>query len=270
MNQQDESSSINAMGLAQLTPEGNTSTSAEFYGKSSVASFVNHIQDRLQPPMNPSQAYNSATTARHPPGRLVAGSLQAGFLDRSSSAIEDSHLPPRALADQLLQLYYTRVHCLYPYLHWPTIMQAYRRLWMSDAEVRNSCQLTGYGLGGPQCSASVFYSSLNVIFALATQFLPKPAQERAERARPFSRRARNLLRLDYLDRGDLALVQALLILAHYLQCTKLPTRCWSVAGVAYRMAQGLGLHLESGNRHVPPLEAEIRRRVWHGCVCLDT
>ena len=185
--------------------------------------------------------------------------------------MDDYHLPPRHMADQLLDLYRRRVQCLYPYLHWPTLMRAYRRLWMSDAELKASPPLTGVGLGGPDCSATVFYCSLNVIFALATQLSAHPPQERKERARPFARRARHLLRIDCLDHGDLALVQALLMMAHYLQSTNLPARCWNVAGVAYRMAQGLGLHLEvaRGDRSMPVLTREMRKRVWYGCVCLD-
>jgi len=78
------------------------------------------------------------------------------------------------------------------------------------------------------------------------------------------------MHLDFLDKADLSLVQALLILARYLQNTRLSTRCWNVVGIALRMAQGLGLHLEKDGDTTSPLEKEMRRRVWHSCTCLDT
>ncbi|VUC27461.1 unnamed protein product [Clonostachys rosea] len=149
-------------------------------------------------------------------------------------------------------------------------MEAYNRLWLSDADVKSMPQLTGIGLGGPTCTIPVFYCAINAAFALATHFTDAPANERKERAAPFVRRSRHLMRLDFLDHGDLSTIQALLILARYLQNTGLSTRFWNVVGTAHRMAQGLGLHLEIDRGTASELETDIRRRVWYSCVCLET
>ncbi|KAH8896525.1 hypothetical protein GQ53DRAFT_640184 [Thozetella sp. PMI_491] len=186
------------------------------------------------------------------------------------SNLDDCHLPPRHVADGLLDLYRERVQSIYPFLHWPTFMEAYNRLWLSDSDIKSMPRLTGVGLGGPDCPASVFYSALNAAFALAAQFIDGPAEERNERSAPFVRRSRHLMRMDFLDDADLSKVQALLILARYLQNTNLPSRCWNVVGMAFRMAQGLGLHLEMKAGTTSPLDIEMRRRVWHSCTCLDT
>lgn len=255
--------SINAMGMAGLTPH--TSVSGEFYGMSSAASFFNHIQDRLNNDAASSRDCDPQTGSRH---QAKDPPQQAGALGRDSAHLDDFHLPPRQAADHLIDLYWNRVQCLYPYVHWPTFLESYNRLWMSDSELKKSLPLTGVGLGGPQCSPRVFYCALNVMFALAVQFSDVSAREKRDRAQPFARRARHLLRIDYLDHGDISLVQALLIMAHYLQSTNLPTRCWHVAGLALRMAQGLGLHLDI-ERDMSPLSREMRKRVWFGCICLD-
>ena len=258
----EDPSAINAMGVAHLSPEEVKSSSGEFYGKSSAASFLSDIHGRLHREID----HPSTTEGRSEPS---GSSKVAGPLHLRMSEVDDYHLPPRHVADHLLDLYYTRAHCLYPYLHWPTLMSAYRLLWLSESELKVAAPLNGVGIGGPQCSQPVFYCALNAIFALGTQFASGSMKERKARARPYARRARHLLRLEYLDRGELALVQALLIMAHYLQSTNLPSRCWSVAGVAYRMAQGLGLHIELGEKLGSALYREMRRRVWYGCVCLD-
>lgn len=257
----DGAGSINAMGMAGLTPHA--SASGEFYGVSSAASFFNHIQDRLNNDATSSRELEPCTRrqAQDPP-------QHTGALGRDSAHSDDFHLPPRHAADYLIDLYWNRVQCLYPYVHWPTFLESYNRLWMSDAEIKKSPPLTGVGLGGPQCSPRVFYCALNVMFALAVQFSEATAHEKRDRAQPFAHRARHLLRIDYLDHGDISLVQALLIMAHYLQSTNLPTRCWHVAGLALRMAQGLGLHLDI-ERDMSPLSREMRKRVWFGCICLD-
>jgi hypothetical protein len=58
-------------------------------------------------------------------------------------------------------------------------------------------------------------------------------------------------------------------MALLLHSTPFPSRCWNAVGMACRLAQGLGLHTESSRTSRPPLETEIRRRTWHGCVILD-
>ncbi|KAM5527609.1 fungal specific transcription factor [Fusarium oxysporum f. sp. phaseoli] len=255
---------ISAMGMALPTTETPTDTTRGFYGKPSAASLLCDIQNHGQRPSRPRSSQQDS--APQPSPSSSRRSLSVPY----SSNTDDYHLPPRHVADSLLDIYRERVQIIYPFLHWQTFMEAYNRLWLSDSEVKNMPQLTGVGLGGPHCSVPVFYCALNAAFALATQFTDGSAHDRKERSTPFLRRSRHLMRLDFLDTADVALVQALLILARYLQSTSLPTRCWNVAGIAYRMAQGLGLHIAVDERSTSELDLEVRRRVWHSCVSLDT
>lgn len=61
--------------------------------------------------------------------------------------------------------------------------------------------------------------------------------------------------------------QMLLLMCQYLQSTQNPNDCWVVLGNAIRGAQSIGLHMtpKSGT----PLEQELKKRVWYGCVYLD-
>lgn len=45
--------------------------------------------------------------------------------------------------------------------------------------------------------------------------------------------------------------------------------CWTTTGLAIRIAQGLGLHRDGTRFGLPPLEVEMRRRVWWACCSLD-
>ena len=81
---------------------------------------------------------------------------------------------------------------------------------------------------------------------------------------------RHLLLFEVLDSTSLSLVQMLCLTGVYLQSTQHANRCWNSVGLAIRVAQSLGLHLnEVGGRKIPQLEREMRRRVWHTCVVLD-
>ncbi|KAL2009964.1 hypothetical protein VTN00DRAFT_5771 [Thermoascus crustaceus] len=247
----DEQSPINAMGATSLVPGEIQSASEDFYGKSSAASFFNQVQEAF---FRHSGEHNPFSLSESPSSggswkTVVGNSLSEPFNPTSSSKLKDYSLPPRALADHLLD--------------------AYRRLWRPDNEVKGSDAPSGVGLGASDCPRSVFYCALNTIFALGSQFSEESFAERAAMSGTFFNRSRRLLQIDILDHGNLALVQTLLIMAQYLQSTNLPSRCWNVVGFACRVAHSLGLHLNHGDDKKCTLHQEIRRRTWYGCVVLD-
>jgi transcriptional regulatory protein GAL4 len=70
--------------------------------------------------------------------------------------------------------------------------------------------------------------------------------------------------------GNLALVQALLLLSNYTQKRNRPNTGWNYLGLAVRMALSLGLHKESPNWETTLLQREMRRRVWWGLFIFDS
>lgn len=66
-----------------------------------------------------------------------------------------------------------------------------------------------------------------------------------------------------------SLVQYLLILGQYLQGTQKSVQAWNTHGLAITAAYQLGLHSPDANRGFSPLEREIRKRTWFGCILLD-
>ena len=194
-------------------------------------------------------------------------------------------LPPRNFADYLLGKFFERVYWLYPFFHKGTFMRGYESLWRSskenseaEAEARAQGQIgsgPGLGLGsGPGADAGsiVFHAALNTIFAIGCQFsdFAGGAKEKVAAVETFFNRGKSFVGLDLIDMGNLGVVQSLLLMTLFLQGTPFPSRCWNSVGVACRLAQGLGLHTESGRGSGRSgLEREIRRRTWHGCVVLD-
>ena len=64
-------------------------------------------------------------------------------------------------------------------------------------------------------------------------------------------------------------VQCLLLMAQYRQGTQRSDQAWNLHGLAVRAAIQLGLHSRTASLGLSPLEAEIRKRTWFGCVILD-
>lgn len=65
------------------------------------------------------------------------------------------------------------------------------------------------------------------------------------------------------------IVQYLLILGQYLQKTQKSVQAWATHGLAISAAYQLDLHSPDANRGFSPLECEIRKRTWYGCILLD-
>ncbi|KAJ5143188.1 uncharacterized protein N7515_001975, partial [Penicillium bovifimosum] len=265
---------VNGMGaisVADDDPGIDSPQEQVYYGNSSVASFM-----RLAGESMPLRSYMSALRAsknessrpQHPGGGLWRdlGHPSVDF------RFDDFSLPPRSLADHLLECYWDRVHCLFPFFHRPSFEQAYENLWGSEKETKPPLPQLNIGLGSALDSAPnsvVFHCALNGIFALGSHFSDIPAEDREPAVYSFFLRAKKFINLDLIDIGTIGVVQTLLIVSLLLQSTPYPMRCWNAIGLACRAGQGIGLHETTTHASNKPLETEIRRRTWHGCVIMD-
>lgn len=166
-------------------------------------------------------------------------------------------LPFRRNADNYLHCFWNFVHPLFPILHKPSFTARYKSLWESQSPVGESDENV------------TFIPTLNLVFALGCQFSDLvPAEKKTKAAAAFYGRSRTLLHFDILGSIQVTVVQWLLLSALYLQSTSLATTCWTSVGLAIRLAQNLGLHLEPSVIECQ-VDREMRRRVWHTCVVLD-
>ncbi|EHK21930.1 uncharacterized protein TRIVIDRAFT_151548 [Trichoderma virens Gv29-8] len=263
----DDSNPVTAMGTISATDDHVNSAlkgTNEFYGSSSAAFFIK-------------ETYGSMGTATAglrgmPPRSGFEGGQSANLL----SATHTFHfsLPPRFVADQLLDEFWRRVYYLYPMFHRPTFESAYHSLWEAHRETDSTAPASSgeLGLGGSPGAGPgsiVFHCALNTIFALGCSFLDAPASEKSNAIQVYFLRAKHFIGLDFLDMNNIGVVQSLLLMTLFLQSTSFASRCWNAVGIACRVAQGLGLHAEPDVASRSPLEREIRRRTWHCCLVLD-
>jgi hypothetical protein len=58
-------------------------------------------------------------------------------------------------------------------------------------------------------------------------------------------------------------------MGQYLQGSERSIETWNIHGLAVKAAYQLGLHSSDTLQQYPPLEREVRKRTWYGCVMLD-
>ena len=113
---------------------------------------------------------------------------------------------------------------------------------------------------------------LNVILAMASSIDPSSkmnAITRDERSSAFYERAVTLCGKASIKGASLEIVQYLLLASQYLQGTQKSSQTWTLHGLAVKGALALGLHSSQASQRFSPLENEVRKRTWFGCVLLD-
>jgi hypothetical protein len=168
----------------------------------------------------------------------------------------DNVLPPRKEADRLVNLFFQHLEPLEPIFDRQHFDHSYRQLF------------DGQELDGDE---GAFVCLLNAIFALSTETQELvPAEQRAEASRTFFRRAWALLQPERAlwEPGSMTIVQCLLLVARYLQCTSTLHATWMAVGTAVRMAQGLGLHLRQDSA-IAADKPKLAGQIWQCCVSMD-
>ncbi|KAI9314717.1 fungal-specific transcription factor domain-containing protein [Dichotomocladium elegans] len=169
---------------------------------------------------------------------------------RIAKPLDPYELPPKDLSHHLLNIYFEYFY--------PSLPLFYKKRLTSS-------------LSSPLEPISPLL--LNAIYAVASRVSPDP-RVRSDLAAPdtageiFFERAKCLLD-DYYDVPRISTVQALLLLSMHQHGTMKYVRGWLYSGMAFRMAQDLGLHRNCDHWNVPPDERERRKRVFWCCFIID-
>jgi hypothetical protein len=251
-----------------------TGRHTELSGISAVSAGPSRSNPALDEPQDVVFGESSSTTLLHQLSRLpeqpqqsfISDAMQKVPMKLGGSMEKAGVLPRRRVADDIIAQYWQFVHPLFPILHKPTFMAAYEKSWTSqsnsDTIADERCR---------EFEEALFLSTLNIMFALGTRFCSSvPGNEKDDTSREFYNRSRQVFAFDVLDCTSLPVLQMVLLQGIYLQSTTEISRCWNVIGVATRMAQSLGLHLEQTYKRQRTIYAtEMGRRLWHSCLILD-
>ncbi|CUM49437.1 uncharacterized protein AC631_05893 [Debaryomyces fabryi] len=244
----NEDLTSDAMGAGSKTAPHKTGDKS-FYGRSAAMSLMEELFASID--AEPLPSFGSEL--------MKSNTYKMSRSEKEKSSISLSRIvvPPRRVADDYIKTYFEFTYPLYPFIHKPTFMSAYKEIWSRDT---NNCELD-----------ELFYCILNIIFAFGCHLSPLEKDiEGNEMTNVYFERSQDLLKFHLMDTGSLLLVQALLLTGQFLQATIRLEGCWNIVGLTIRIAQGLGLHMERNTLSQRSyIEQEVEKRLWHGCLLMD-
>lgn len=158
-------------------------------------------------------------------------------------------LPPKDVADQLLGQYFNCIHSVLPVLHWPSFTAEYDKVYQSGSLVGVSSEWAAVLFGVLACGA---------VHSL------EPNWE--EKGKEFVRLSCGIIDV-WQENFNLDRARAALLVSIFLYEVNSRSASWVWIGSAVRVAQEIGLHVESGPW--PALEGEMRKRLWWGLYTWD-
>ncbi|KAK3297918.1 fungal-specific transcription factor domain-containing protein [Chaetomium fimeti] len=172
-----------------------------------------------------------------------------------------SVLPHRRHADRLVDLFWKHIQPVEPILEPALFNRTYDALFAGRPLPNGADE-------------RIFLSILNAVFALSTQLHESlPADERNQVGNTYFRRAWALLRVEAVlwEPGSVEVVQCLLLMARYLQCSSHLHQTWMAVGIAVRTAQSIGLDRpnSSSGDSLALVPRHFREQLWQCCVYID-
>ncbi|KAL2835446.1 fungal-specific transcription factor domain-containing protein [Aspergillus pseudoustus] len=165
------------------------------------------------------------------------------------------YLPPDGETLALIDRYFADKGLLYPYIHEETFRENYAQLKRNHTVTRRT-----------------WLGVLNIVLALATLTTIYPAgdaEKRRVEADAFYQRANALCAEHVMNGATLEIVQYLLLVTQYMQGTRSGSLTWTTHGLAVKVALQLGLHSAEASKRFSPVEREMRKRTWFGCLAID-
>lgn len=173
-------------------------------------------------------------------GVLLTDAIEDANYWASDVQLGEQTLRSSAFSSRCVDAYFKYYHHMYPILH----EGEFRAQWMGV-------------LSKPQDGSwPVLYNAILALGARSGEFSRQKADEY------FYQQSRQHLSWDLLLRGSLPLVQALVLLADYLQKCNRPNSAFTLLGAALNMALSIGLHKEFFTDAANIQVMEIRRRTW--------
>ncbi|KAG2171612.1 hypothetical protein INT43_008338 [Umbelopsis isabellina] len=159
-------------------------------------------------------------------------------------------MPPPDLAQDLIDLYFEHCYPLLPILHKASFLEKLKSKTNQPSPLL-----------------------LNAIFAVTSRFSDDERVKSAsgspyDNGSVFFDRAKELLDKD-LDKVNLATVQAIILMSTHQYGVKKGNRAWLYNGMAFRMAQSMGLFRDCDHWNIPATEREERKRTFWCCFIVD-
>ncbi|KAE8341155.1 fungal-specific transcription factor domain-containing protein [Aspergillus arachidicola] len=168
-------------------------------------------------------------------------------------------LPPKEEAYQLLNVYLSTIHIAYPFLSRRQLFEELESLWMKD------CDNVEY---------QPWLALFSFIFAIGSYYTSFPHRKEAPSSQHFRYFQQGLYFAHGIDSNcSLISIWVLLVQCFFLLAICHTDHCWNTLGLAIRMGQSIGLHVETSSTGSSQ-ESSIgsrsqQRRTWYSMYVLD-
>ncbi|KAI9281690.1 fungal-specific transcription factor domain-containing protein [Umbelopsis sp. AD052] len=159
-------------------------------------------------------------------------------------------MPPPDLANHLIDIYFKYCYPVLPVMHKGNFLEKLKNPEDPPAPIL-----------------------LNAIFAIASRLSSDPrvsegGNHYGTAGTVFHKRAMEYLD-DDLDRVNVETIQALLLLASHQYAVKKGNRSWITNGMAFRIAQSMGMNRNCDHWNIPKIQREERKRAFWCCYIVD-
>ncbi|KAJ6002365.1 transcriptional regulator family: Fungal Specific TF [Penicillium sp. IBT 35674x] len=247
--------SLNALDEVEydvnLTKE---SRATGYIGKSSEITWMQRLQQEI---LQCTNTFDKDYTAGNYLGPHEINYHLDDFDIGVSEPVQMYWVPPRSLADRLLDTYLHVAHPYIPILNRPLFCSQYERFF-----------------DRPNLPGDKWMAILNIVFAIAATYAhtaelnwrgdPKDHLLYLTRARMLSMGGDEVFR-----HPDLQQVQVEGLMAFYLLSTDQIHRAWRMSALAIRSAVALGINLKSSNPMITNVSKEVRNRVWWSLITIE-
>lgn len=238
----------------QTLPYPDAVPTGSLFGASSGAHIIPSAENATRPTRTFDSAIdNGARALPKPPKELPK--LRKRHL--AQDADMQFAIPPRKVADEMLNSYWDYVDNAYPWLDRHSIESAYETLWTKYGEM--------------PMNERALLCILNLMFATScVASHGQPLTSHCDSSGVFFDRAQQLMSCELMSIYNFEIIQILLLTAVYLQHEREPWECFRNIGMAIHIAQELGLHLPETTEAISdPRERGLARQVWNGCIIMD-
>lgn len=162
---------------------------------------------------------------------------------------ETPQLPPKSFADRLLAQYFSCIHAVLPVIHWPSFTAEYEKVYSAGslAGVRREWAAVLFGIFACGCLHTL-------------------ERNKIQEGKRFISVASSIIDV-WQDDFSIDQARCALLVSIFLYEVNSKSASWIWIGSGVRIAQELGLHIDSGPWST--VEGEMRKRVWWGMYAWD-
>ncbi|KAL8778230.1 MAG: hypothetical protein Q9213_007509 [Squamulea squamosa] len=232
------------------------------YGKSTSLHFALNIKASATAMSGDVNGTEGATSPSGRVGDADDGEEEEWLLESTGQSPGMSQLlPHRRLAKILFEKYFEAVHPIWPILLEAESRERFNYTWISD-----------------EPPEPLWMVQLNLIMCLGCQQCESEADsayklsgnDATSDSKEFYQRAQGYVYANAFTSSNVAMLQALVLMALYQQGAMRFNEFYLTVGHAARIAQCLGFHISRPELEtVQPQHREVRRRLWWACFCMD-